>query len=214
MEMSTVRSSGIAQVSEAAPNFRVEAVMETGEFGEVNLENYLGKKYVVLFFYPNDFTFVCPSEIIAFHNAFSEFAMRDVQILGCSFDSKYCHLAWRETPISRGGIGKINFPLLADVNRQIATDYGVYVPRTGRLLRGLFLIDKRGIVQHTLVNADGIGRSTDEVIRIIDALKYTEENGEVCPANWKKGGKGMVPTAAGVAKYMNENAISVESKLK
>jgi peroxiredoxin (alkyl hydroperoxide reductase subunit C) len=189
-------------VTKPAPDFKAQAVMPNGDFKEVSLSDYKGKE-VVLYFYPLDFTFVCPSEIIAFSKKNDEFKERGVQLLGCSVDSHFSHFAWRNTPVEKGGIGEINYPLIADVTKNIARDYGVLFDESVAL-RGLFLIDKKGIVRHSTINDLPLGRNVDEALRVIDALQYTEEHGEVCPANWKKGEKAMKPTAAGVAAYLTE----------
>ncbi|QDT01434.1 putative peroxiredoxin [Adhaeretor mobilis] len=159
--------------------------MPDGQFKEISLEDYRGK-YTLLFFYPLDFTFVCPTEIIAFSDANEEFAKRDVQLLSCSIDSHFTHLAWRERPRAEGGLGDIAYPMIADISKKIADDYGVLL-EGGVSLRGLFLIDKEGIVRHQVVNDLPLGRSVEEALRMVDALQYFERNGEVCPANWKQG---------------------------
>lgn len=172
-------------VQKEAPNFTAQAVMPDGQFQELSLEDYRGK-YTLLFFYPLDFTFVCPTEIIAFSDANEEFAKRDVQLLSCSIDSHFTHLAWQERPRNEGGLGNIQYPMVADLSKQIAQDYGVLL-EGGVSLRGLFLIDKEGIVRHQVINDLPLGRSVDEALRMVDALQYFEKNGEVCPANWKQG---------------------------
>ena len=177
-------------VQEVAPDFAAQAVMPDGTFQQVKLSDYRGK-YVLLFFYPLDFTFVCPTEIIAFSEAIAEFEKRDVQVLGVSVDSHYSHFAWRNTPRQEGGIGQIQYPLVADLNKAIAESYGVLLPG-GIALRGLFLMDTEGVVRHQLVNDLPLGRSVEEALRVIDALQFHEKNGEVCPANWKSGEKAMV----------------------
>ncbi len=176
-------------VQNEAPDFAAQAVMPDGSFKEVKLSDYRGK-YVLLFFYPLDFTFVCPTEIIAFSDANEEFEKRGVQVLGASVDSHYSHFAWRNTPRESGGIGAIKYPLIADLNKKISDAYGVLLDG-GVALRGLFLIDKEGIVRHELVNDLPLGRNVDEAIRVVDALQYHEQHGEVCPANWKAGAKSM-----------------------
>ncbi len=187
-------------VTKPAPDFTAQAVMPDNSFGEVKLSSYRGK-YVVLFFYPLDFTFVCPSEIIAFDAAIAKFQKKSAQVLGCSVDSHFTHLAWKNTPRKQGGIGPIQYPLVSDLNKQISRDYGVLLD-AGIALRGLFLIDKAGIVRHALINDLPIGRSVDEAIRVLDALQFHEENGDVCPANWHQGEEAMKPTAEGVASYL------------
>ncbi len=172
-------------VQQPAPEFRCQAVMPDGSFKQVSLADYRGK-YVLLFFYPLDFTFVCPTEIIAFSDTIEQFKKRNVEVLGASIDSHYTHLAWRNVPRKQGGIGAIDYPLLADLDKSIAKSYDVLLP-AGIALRGLFIIDREGIVRHQLINDLPLGRSVDEAIRIIDALQYHEKHGEVCPANWRSG---------------------------
>jgi peroxiredoxin (alkyl hydroperoxide reductase subunit C) len=164
------------------------------------LSNYRGK-YVVLFFYPLDFTFVCPSEIIAFDAALEKFQRKNTQVIGVSVDSHFTHLAWKNTPRKEGGIGPIRYPLVADLTKSIAEDYGVLL-EGGVALRGLFLIDKEGKVRHALINDLPIGRSVDEALRTLDALQFHEQHGDVCPANWHEGEEAMKPTADGVAQYL------------
>lgn len=190
-------------VTKEAPDFTAQAVMADNSFGELSLSSYRGK-YVLLFFYPLDFTFVCPSEILAFDRAIASFKEKNCEVLGVSVDSQFSHFAWRNTSINNGGIGNIHFPLVADLDKKISEAYGVLLP-AGISLRGLFLIDKSGIVQHQLVNNLPLGRNVDEAIRILDALQFTEKYGEVCPANWKPGEDGMKPTAQGVAEYLSKH---------
>ncbi|HNZ47541.1 MAG TPA: peroxiredoxin [Candidatus Hydrogenedentes bacterium] len=193
------------EVTKTAPDFTATAVMPDNTFNEkFRLANYLGK-YVVLFFYPLDFTFVCPSEIIAFDKKLKEFKERNCEVIGVSVDSHYSHWAWKNTPVDKGGIGNIQYPLVSDLTKQIARDYGVLFDESVAL-RGLFLIDKEGIVRHALINDLPLGRSVDEAIRVLDALQFHEENGEVCPANWRKGEEGMKATADGVASYLGKHA--------
>ncbi len=173
-------------VQQPAPDFKAQAVMPDGNFKEISVSDYQGKKYVVLFFYPLDFTFVCPTEIIAFDEAVERFEKLNVQLLGCSIDSHFTHLAWRNTPRNQGGLGQIRYPLIADLDKKISEAYGVLLS-AGVALRGLFLIDKEGIVRHQVVNDLPLGRSVDEVVRIVEAWQFYEANGEVCPANWKQG---------------------------
>ncbi len=172
-----------------APEFKTQAVMPNGTFKEVSLSDYKGK-HILLFFYPLDFTFVCPTEIIAFSEANAEFEKLGVQVLGCSIDSQYTHFAWINTPRKEGGLGGITFPLLSDLNRSIAESYGV-LTSDGFALRGLFLINKDGLVMHSTVNAPPIGRNIDEALRVVKALQFFEKNGEVCPANWTEGKAGI-----------------------
>ncbi|MDF1799280.1 MAG: peroxiredoxin [Planctomycetota bacterium] len=195
-------------VGKQAPSFTAQAVQPDGSFAELSLESYRGK-YVLLFFYPLDFTFVCPSEIIAFHNHISAFEERGVQVLGASVDSHFSHHAWRNTAVADGGIGPIGFPLIADLTKSIARDYDVLTPDGAVAFRGLFLIDREGLVRHQVVNDLPLGRSVDEALRMVDALKFTEEHGEVCPANWSPGKASMKPNAEGVAAYLAENAASL-----
>ena len=179
-------------VAQPAPDFKAQAVMPDGSFEEVSISQYKGK-YVVLFFYPLDFTFVCPTEIIAFSDRAKEFEDLGVQVLGVSIDSHFTHLAWRNTPRNDGGLGQIDYPLVADLNKEIAAAYDVLLP-AGIALRGLFLIDKEGNVRHQVVNDLPLGRSVDEALRMVQALQFTEEHGEVCPANWQEGSRTIKPT--------------------
>jgi peroxiredoxin (alkyl hydroperoxide reductase subunit C) len=191
-------------VTKEAPDFTAQAVMADNSMSELTLSSYRGK-YVLLFFYPLDFTFVCPSEILAFDRALGTFKEKNCEVLGVSVDSQFTHFAWRNTPVNNGGIGNIHFPLVADLDKSISEAYGVLLP-SGISLRGLFLIDKSGIVQHQLVNNLPLGRNVDEAIRILDALQFTEKYGEVCPANWRPGEEGMKPTAQGVAEYLSKHS--------
>ena len=186
-------------VGKPAPQFKAQAVMPDGTFKEVSLADYKGK-HVVLFFYPLDFTFVCPTEIIAFSDQVEEFKKRGVEILSCSVDSHFTHLAWRNTPRTQGGLGEIRYPMIADLDKKISADYDVLLGG-GVALRGLFLIDREGIVRHQVVNDLPLGRSVDEAIRMVDALQFFEKNGEVCPVNWHKGDKAMKPTGDGLKEY-------------
>lgn len=174
-------------VQQQAPDFKAQAVMPDGSFKQISLADYKGK-YVVLFFWPLDFTFVCPTEIIAFSDRAADFEKLGVQLLGASIDSHFTHLAWRNVPRNQGGLGEIQYPLVADLNKDIARSYGVLLPG-GIALRGLFLIDKNGVVRHQVVNDLPLGRSVDEALRMVQALQYFETNGEVCPANWKEGAR-------------------------
>ena len=192
-------------VTKNAPEFTATAVMGDNFFNEnFKLSDYRGK-YVVLFFYPLDFTFVCPSEIIAFNNHLNQFKDKNCEVIGVSVDSHFTHLAWKNTPVANGGIGQIKYPLVADLNKEIARDYDVLLP-AGIALRGLFLIDKEGIVRHQVVNDLPLGRNVGEALRMLDALQFTEKNGEVCPANWQEGEAGMEENAQGVASYLAEHA--------
>ena len=195
-------------VGKEAPAFTAQAVMPDGSFKELSLSDYRGKD-VVLFFYPLDFTFVCPSEIIAFHNRVEDFKSRNCEVIGVSVDSHFTHHAWRSTPVENGGIGEIGYPLVADLTKDIARNYDVLVGEGTVAFRGLFLIDKEGVVRHQVVNDLPLGRNVDEAIRMVDALQFHEANGEVCPAGWNKGQAGMTPNAEGVASYLAENASSL-----
>jgi peroxiredoxin (alkyl hydroperoxide reductase subunit C) len=195
-----------AFVCQKAPNFTASAVLPDGSIkDDFSLSDYAGK-YVVMFFYPLDFTFVCPSEILAHNSRVDEFKKRGVQVIGVSIDSQFTHAAWRNTNVNNGGIGPIGFPLVADVKHEIAQAYGVEHPQAGVALRGSFLIDKDGIIQHMVINNLPLGRNVDEMLRMVDALQFTEENGEVCPAGWNKGDEGMKPSSAGVADYLSKHA--------
>jgi len=179
-------------VTKPAPDFTAQAVMPDGSFQEVSLSDYKGK-YVVLFFYPLDFTYVCPTEIIAFSDRVKDFEAAGVQVLGVSIDSHFTHLAWRNTARDAGGLGDIGYPLVADLDKQIAQQYDVLL-EAGIALRGLFLIDKDGVVRHQVVNDLPLGRSVDEALRMVQALQYFEADGEVCPANWQQGARTIKPT--------------------
>ncbi|HCS13275.1 MAG: peroxidase [Zetaproteobacteria bacterium CG06_land_8_20_14_3_00_59_53] len=208
-------------VTKQAPDFTATAVMGDNSFKEdFSLSDYKGK-YVVLYFYPLDFTFVCPSEIIAFDHRLKEFEDRGVQVIGVSVDSHFTHLAWKNTPVNNGGIGQIRYPLVADLTKEIAADYGVLINNTTAeddcgdqfhllggsvALRGSFLIDKEGVVRHQVVNDLPLGRNIDEMLRMVDALQFHEEHGEVCPAGWDKSKKGMAASTEGVAAYLAAEA--------
>ena len=192
-------------VGKKAPDFTAAAVMPNNEINEsFSLHKYLQGRIGILFFYPLDFTFVCPSEIIAFANRLKEFKDRNVEVIGVSVDSKYTHLAWKNTDVNKGGIGDIQFPLVSDLTKSIARDYDV-LTGDAVALRGTFLIDQEGVVRHQLVNDLPLGRDVDEAIRIVDALKFFQEHGEVCPAGWNKGKKGMKASTKGVAEYLAEH---------
>jgi peroxiredoxin (alkyl hydroperoxide reductase subunit C) len=192
-----------ALVTKEAPDFTATAVMPDNTFEEIKLSSLKGK-YVVLFFYPLDFTFVCPSEIIAFDRRLESFKQKGADVIGISVDSHFSHYAWKKTPCDQGGIGHIGFPLVSDLSKRIAQDYGVLTD-DGVALRGLFLIDKEGIIRHQLVNDLPLGRDVDEALRVLDALQFTEKYGEVCPANWREGKEGMKPSAEGVADYLSKS---------
>ncbi|HMM12533.1 MAG TPA: peroxiredoxin [Bacteroidales bacterium] len=205
-------------VGKKAPHFTADAVVN-GQFVEqFSLDQYLGKKHVVFFFYPLDFTFVCPTEIIAFQERLHEFEKRNVAVVGCSIDSKFSHWAWLNTPLEKGGIQGVTYPLVSDINKTISINYDVLAGSfdytdEGEMVfngesvayRGLFLIDKEGIVRHQVVNDLPLGRSIDETLRMVDALKYFEENGEVCPADWKAGKKALKATQEGISTYLAEH---------
>ena len=192
-------------VTKQAPDFTATAVLPNNTFKEdFKLSDYRGK-YVLLFFYPLDFTFVCPSEILAFNKAVGQFEDNNCQLIGVSIDSHFSHLAWKNTPVNEGGIGNINYPLVSDLNKSISRDYEVLLD-AGIALRGLFLIDKEGIIRHQVVNDLPLGRNVNEALRILHALQFTEKHGEVCPANWNKGEEAMKPTAEGVAAYLTAHA--------
>lgn len=192
-------------VTNEAPDFTAVTVMADNSFNEEFKLSDLRGQHTILFFYPLDFTFVCPSEIIAFDKAYDAFKAKNCEVVGVSVDSQFSHWAWKNTPVEKGGIGQVRFPLVADLNKQISRDYGVLV-NDSVALRGLFLIDKDGIVRHSVINDLSLGRSVDEAMRMLDALQFTEKHGEVCPANWKDGDEAMKPTAEGVAEYLGKNA--------
>ena len=191
-------------VTKEAPDFTAQAVMPDNSFQDLTLSSYKDK-YVILFFYPLDFTFVCPSEIIAFDKKLQEFKDRNCEVIAVSVDSKFSHWAWKNTPRKEGGIGNVQFPVVSDLSKNISRSYEVLYEET-RALRGLFLIDKEGIIRHALVNDLSLGRSTDEALRILDALQFHEQHGQVCPANWHPGDDAMVETAEGVASYLAKHA--------
>jgi peroxiredoxin (alkyl hydroperoxide reductase subunit C) len=192
-------------VTKEAPDFEASAVMSDGSIKDDFKLSDLKGKYVVLFFWPYDFTFVCQTEIIAHDRRIGEFKKRGVEVVGVSIDSKHTHYAWRNTPVEQGGIGQVKFPIVADVNHVITQTYGIEHPE-GAALRASFLIDKAGVVQHQIVNNLPLGRNVDEMLRLIDALQFSEEYGEVCPAGWQKGEEGMKETADSVANYLASHA--------
>jgi peroxiredoxin (alkyl hydroperoxide reductase subunit C) len=205
-------------VGKKAPSFSAPAVVNGGEFvAGFSLDQFLGKKYVVFFFYPADFTFVCPTEIIAFQEKIEEFEKRNVAVVGCSVDSKHSHWTWLQTELKNGGIKGVKYPLVADPALNIAENYDVLAGSyeyteegeasfvgTPEAYRGLFLIDKEGVVRHQIVNDMPLGRSIGEVLRLVDALQYSEEHGEVCPANWHKGDRALKENAASIASYLGD----------
>jgi len=189
-------------VTKKAPDFTAKAVLANGQIVEdFNLYENIGEKGAVLFFYPLDFTFVCPSEIIAFSKRADEFKARGINIIGVSIDSQFSHFAWRETPVEKGGIGAVNMPLVADLTKRISADYDVLLDGAVAL-RGSFLLDKDGTVRHAVINDLPLGRNIDEMIRMVDTMIYTNEHGEVCPAGWVKGDDGMKASTEGVAQYL------------
>lgn len=195
-------------VGKEAPDFTADAVVNGHEFKTISLSDYKGKKQVVLFFYPLDFTFVCPTELHAFQDKLAEFESLGVEVLGVSVDSKFSHFAWLNTPKAEGGIEGVKYPLISDLNKEIATNYDVLVEGAGVAYRGLFLIDKDGIVQHQVVNNLPLGRSVDEAVRMVKALQFFEKNGEVCPANWNEGKEGMKPDQAGLKNYFGKETVA------
>lgn len=194
-------------VGRKAPDFSCAVVTASGEINsKFKLSEAINGKYALIFFYPLDFTFVCPSELIALNNRMNQFKERGIEVIAVSIDSQFTHSAWRNTPVEQGGIGKVAFTLAADVHHRICQAYGVEHPEAGVAFRGAFIIDKQGVVRAQQVNDLPIGRDIDEILRLFDALQFSEVHGEVCPAGWKKGAQGMKPNAAGVASYLAENA--------
>jgi peroxiredoxin (alkyl hydroperoxide reductase subunit C) len=205
-------------VGKKAPSFTAPAVVNGGEFVDgFSLDQFVGKKYVVFFFYPADFTFVCPTEIIAFQDKIEEFEKRGVAVVGCSVDSKHSHWKWLQTELKDGGIKGVRYPLVADPALNISENYDVLAGSyeyteegeasfvgTPEAYRGLFLIDKQGVVRHQIVNDMPLGRSIEEVLRLVDALQYSEEHGEVCPANWHKGDRALKENADSIASYLGD----------
>jgi len=197
-------------VGRKAPDFTVPAVLGDGTIVDnYNFSKAVEGKYAVVFFYPLDFTFVCPSELIAFDHRLDEFKKRNVEVVAISIDSHFTHNAWRNTAIKDGGIGPVGYTMVADMTHAICKDYDVETPDGAVAFRGSFLIDKKGDVRHQVVNDLPLGRNVDEMLRMVDALQFHEENGEVCPAGWNKGNKGMKDTPDGVAAYLAENADSL-----
>ena len=192
-------------VGKEAPDFTANAVLGDGSIvDDFNLKQHIKGKHAVIFFYPLDFTFVCPSELIAFDHRLEEFTRRNVAVIGISIDSHFTHNAWRNTPVNNGGIGQVGYPLVADLTHSICEDYDVTDGAVA--LRGSFLIDRDGVVQHQVVNNLGLGRNIDEMLRMVDSLQFTEEHGEVCPAGWKQGDAGMKRSIEGVADYLSKHA--------
>lgn len=195
-------TSPIRLVGNKAPDFQATALVNN-EFKQVSLADYSGK-WKVLFFYPLDFTFVCPTEITAFSDAISKFQELNCEVIGCSVDSQFSHLAWSQTPRNKGGLGEVSYPLLADMTKTIAKDYGVLLEGAGIALRGLFIIDNNDIVQHCTINNLGVGRNVDEVLRLIEGFQFTATHGEVCPAGWTKGSDTMKPDPKGSQDYFKK----------
>lgn len=192
-------------VGRKAPDFTCSAVLGNGEIaGKFKLSEALKGKYGLIFFYPLDFTFVCPSELIALNKRMDQFKERNVEVIAVSIDSQFTHAAWRKTPINQGGIEEVGYTMAADITHRICQAYGVEHPEAGVAFRAAFIIDKEGTIRAQLVNDLPIGRDIDEILRLVDALQFHENHGEVCPAGWKKGEKGMKPTTAGVAHYLAE----------
>lgn len=191
-------------VTQQAPDFTAEAVMPDNSFGSITLSALKGK-YVMLLFYPLDFTFVCPSEILAFNKKVAEFKTRNCEVIGISVDSKFTHLAWKNTAIDNGGIGNIQFPLVQDLDKDIAKSYGILF-NGSVALRGLFLIDPTGKIRHSVINDLPLGRNVEEALRMVDAVQFSDTHGEVCPANWKQGEEAMKPTKEGVASYLAKHS--------
>ena len=199
-------------VGQKAPNFRAQAVLDGNNIvPSFSLSDFIGKKHVLLFFYPKDFTFVCPTELHAFQEKLSEFEQRDTQVIGVSTDTEQSHWGWLQVPKEKGGIQGVTYPLVADTNKTISKDYDVLVGKAGAdgkvegeliAYRGLFLIDKTGVVRHQLVNDLPLGRDVDEAIRILEALQFTERHGETCPANWNRTSKGLKPNHQATADYL------------
>ncbi|MGD8885850.1 MAG: peroxiredoxin C [Gammaproteobacteria bacterium] len=194
-------------VGRQAPDFTAPAVLGDGSIVEdFHFKKVVEGKYAVIFFYPLDFTFVCPSELIAFDHRLNEFKSRNVEVIGVSIDSHFTHNAWRNTPVKNGGIGPVKYSLVADMTHAVCKAYDVETPDGAVAFRGSFLIDKEGVVRHQVVNDLPLGRNIDEMLRMIDALQFTEQHGEVCPAGWNKGDHGMQASPDGVATYLAENA--------
>ncbi|MBC3996409.1 peroxiredoxin C [Morganella morganii] len=194
-------------VTRQAPDFTAAAVMGNGEIvNNFNLKKHLNGRPAVIFFWPMDFTFVCPSELIAFDHRYEEFKKRGVEVIGVSMDSEFVHNAWRNTAIDDGGIGPVQYPMIADIKHDIMRAYGVEFPEAGVALRGSFLVDKNGVVRHQVVNDLPLGRNVDEMLRMVDALQFHEEHGDVCPAQWEKGQEGMNASPKGVADFLKKNS--------
>jgi len=197
-------------VGRKAPDFTCAAVLGNGEItNKFKFSETTAGKYALIFFYPLDFTFVCPSELIALHNRMQQFKEKNVEVIAVSIDSQFTHLAWRNTPINQGGIGKVSYIMAADVNHRICQAYGVEHPEAGVAFRAAILIDKNGVVRSEIVNDLPIGRDMDEILRLVDAIQHNEAHGEVCPAGWKKGETAMKASPDGVAAYLADNATNL-----
>ncbi len=192
-------------VTKKAFDFTALTVMGDNEIKQTNLSDHMGKNGIILFFYPKDFTFVCPSEIIAFDNKLEEFNEKGYNIIGCSVDNEFCHLAWKNTEVNKGGIGQIRYPLISDIKKEISKEYDVLFDESVSL-RASFLIDNKMTIRHCVINDLPLGRSIDEMLRMADALNFHNENGDVCPANWKKGSEAMKATPEGVSNYLKNNS--------
>ena len=192
-------------VGKQAPDFTATAVLGNNEIKDITFSEFTRGKYAVVFFYPLDFTFVCPSELIAFDHRLEEFKKRNVEVIGVSIDSQFSHLAWKNTSVNNGGIGQVQYPLVADIKHEICRAFDVEAAG-GVAYRGSFLIDRTGVVRHQVVNDLPLGRNIDEMLRMVDALQFTEEHGEVCPAGWNKGKAGMKASTSGVAEYLAAHA--------
>ena len=193
-----------ARIQGETPGFTAQAVMPDGSIKEMKLSDFKGR-YIVLFFYPLDFTFVCPTEILSISDRIEEFRERGTEVIGVSVDSPYSHIAWRNTPRKKGGIGDIAYPLVSDLDKSISAKYGVLLEKPGIALRGLFIIDKQLKLRHITINDLPLGRNVDEVLRVLDAVQFSEKHGEVCPANWKRGDEGMKPDQEGLEAYASEH---------
>lgn len=196
-----------AKVQKEAPDFTAPAVMPDGSFKELSLKSYRGK-YVVLFFYPLDFTFVCPTELIALDEKLDEFKKRNAEVIGISVDSQYSHYTWRNVPREQGGVGPLNYPLVSDLDKAISAAYGVLLEKPAVALRGLFILDRNGILKHITINDLSLGRNVDEILRVLDAIQFNEQYGEVCPVNWKKGEEGMKPDQKGLRSYAGKRYLT------
>jgi peroxiredoxin (alkyl hydroperoxide reductase subunit C) len=191
-------------ITTTAPDFKADALMPDGTFSQISVSQFKQKSYVLLFFYPLDFTFVCPSEIIAFSKRIEDFKNRNTEVIGVSVDSKFTHHAWTNTAVENGGVGNISFPLVSDLSKSISKDYDVLV-NNAVSVRATVIVDKEGIIRHYSLNDLALGRNVDEFIRLIDALQHHEKYGEVCPAGWRKGSEAIKPTTSGIKKYLKEN---------